>query len=413
MSAPQPSIWRKIGFGVGVSLLILLAVAQLFKKDLTRIQAVLTLFNAGGRVENFRGMTRMFDFRTVRRSGPVYRIPYESKRLPATYDYNGDVHNLREWIERTGTTGFIIIHDGKIAFERYYRGNTAQTLWPSWSAGNAFVSALIGFAMAEALIPRLSDPVTAYVPVLKTSGYNGVALKDVMQMSSGIGFNEDYADFGSDIRRLGCVLALGTAMDEVVTSLQNVRPPGTFNQGVSVDTQVLAMVLSKATGRSLPAYMEEKLWSCLGVESDAYWIVDDQGVALTFCGLVATLRDYARFGLLFLNAGKNFRGQQILPAQWIHDAVTPDAPHLMPGADNPASSSPLGCGYQWRVPPPADGDYCSIGICGQFIYVHPRYRIVIAKTSADADDNRSGPKMDRESLAVFRSIAARMDRDNK
>lgn len=410
VSVLKKSIWRKIGFGIGVFLLIGLGAAQFFKKDLIRLQFVLTLFDAHGIAENFRSMTRVFDYRTVRRSGPIYRIPYESKRLPEFYSYQGSLHDLAQWIEKTGTSGIIIIHDGKIAFERYYRGNSATTHWISWSVCKSFVSALIGFAIEDGLIGSLSDPVTDYVPLLNASGYSGVALKDVLQMSSGIGFNEDYADFNSDINRMGRTFALGTAMDDFVVSLKNARPPGTFNHYVSMDTQVLAMVLREATGRSLSAYMEEKLWSRLGAESDAYWIVDGTGMELAFGGLNALLRDYARFGLLFLNEGKNFRDQQILPAQWIRDSVTPSRPHLMPGASNPASSSPLGYGYQWWLPETPDGDYCAIGIYGQFIYVHPRYRTVIAKISAYADYNQTGDEMEYESLAVFRSLAANMER---
>ena len=404
------TIWRKLGFGIGIFLLVSLGAAQFFKKDLIRLQFVLTLFEPAGIVENFRNMTRVLDYRTVRRRGPVYRIPYESKRLPASYPYQGQDHDLAQWIERTATSGIIIIHDGKIAFERYYLGNHASTRWASWSVGQSIVSALVGFAMEEGLIRSLADPVNDYVPRLGASGYNGVTLREVLQMSSGIGFNEDDADWHSDINRLARRVALGKAIDDVVVSLENERPPGTFHRRVSMDAQVLAMVLREATGRSLSTYMEEKLWSRLGMESDAFWIVDGDGMELVFCGFHAQLRDYARFGLFFLNQGKTFRGQQILSARWIQDAVTPGRPHLLPGADNPNSSSRPGFGYQWRLPEPPDGDYCAIGICGQFIYVHPRYRVVIAKTSADADDIPSGDERDVESLAVFRSIAADMAR---
>ena len=409
MALTKKSIWRKIGFGIGVFLLILLGLGQIYKKDLVRLRFVLTLFEPPTIVENFRSMTRFFDCRKVRHSGPLYRIPYESKKLPASYSYKGSQHNLAEWIEKTGTTGIIIIHDGKIAFERYYRGNNAETCWISWSVCKSMVSALVGFAIQEELIDSIADPVTAYVPLLKTSGYNGVRIKDVLQMSSGIGFNEDYADFHSDINRLGRSLALGSSMDRFVMSLKNRRPPGSYHHYVSMDTQVLAMVLREATGRSLSTYMEEKLWSRIGAEADAFWLLDGDGMELSFGGLNAVLRDYARFGMLFLNEGRNFRDQQILPAQWVRDSVTPDRPHLMPGADNPASASPLGYGYQWWLPPRADGDYCAIGIYGQFIYVHPRYRVVIAKTSAYADYHQSGDAMEIESLAVFRGIAEHMD----
>lgn len=410
MPSSPKTIWRKIGFGIGIFLLALLGAAQYYKKDLIRLQFVLTLFEPAGIVENFRSMTRVFDYQTVRRSGPVYRIPYESKRLPEFYSYQGQDHDLAQWIERTATSGIIIIHDGKIAFERYYLGNQATTLWVSWSVGQSVVSALVGFALEDDLIRSLADPVSDYVPRLKASGYNGVTLRDVLQMASGIRFNEDDADWHSDINRLGRGVALGKALDDVVASLENERPPGTLNRRVSMDAQVLAMVLREATGRSLTTYMEQKLWSRLGAESDAYWVVDGNGMELAFCGLHARLRDYARFGLFFLNNGKTFRGQQILPARWIHDSVTPAPPHLIPGADTPSSSPFLGYGYQWRLPAPPDGDYCAIGSYGQFVYVHPRYRVVIAKTSACADNNHSGDEMAVESLAVFRFIAEQMDR---
>lgn len=409
MPVLRSPIGRRIGLVIGVGLLVLLAVGQIFKSDLLRLQFVLLLFEPPGIVENFRSMTRVFDYRTVRRSGPLYRIPYESKRLPESYAYQGGRCELTKWIEKTGTSGLIIVHDGKIAFERYYGGNKAQTHWISWSVCKSMVSALVGIALDEGLIRSLSDPVSTYVPRLAASGYSGVALKDVLQMSSGIGFSEDYADFHSDINRLGRSLALGSSMDDFVISLKNQRPPGSYHHYVSMDTQVLAMVLREATGRSLSTYMEEKLWSRLGAEADAFWLLDDDGTELAFGGLNAILRDYARFGLLYLNEGRNFRDQQILPAQWIRDSVMPDRPHLLPGPDNPASASPFGYGYQWWLPPTADGDYCAIGIYGQFIYVHPRYRVVIAKTSAYADYNQSGDAMEIESLAVFRSIAEHLD----
>ena len=268
----------------------------------------------------------------------------------------------------------------------------------------------MGFAIQEGLIDSLADPVTAYVPLLKDSGYNGVRIKEGLQMSSGIAFSEDYADFHSDINRLGRTVALGTAVDDIVVSLKTARPPGAVYRPVSMDTQVLAMVLRQATGRSLSTYMEQKLWSRLGTESDAFWIVDGNGMELAFCGFLAQLRDYARFGLFFLNEGKNFRDQQILPARWIRDSVGSDRPHFLSGSNTPFSSTTLGHGFQWRLPETPNGDYCAIGIFGQFIYVHPRYRVVIAKTSAYADYNQSGDEMEVEALAVFRFIAEQMDR---
>jgi CubicO group peptidase (beta-lactamase class C family) len=406
----QKPIWRKFGFSIGVVLLVLLGLAQFFKKDLLRLHFVLTLFQPSAIVENFRSMPRVWDYKTVRRSGPTYRLPYNSKPLPESYVYMGIDHDLAQWIAATATSGLLVVHDGTVAFERYYRGNSAQTHWVSWGMSNVLVSALMGFALEDRLLRSQSDIVADYIPRWATSDYGGVSLEDLLQSSSGIEFDADYDMFGSDINRLLRSFALGTAMDDFALSLKRIRPPGTFNDKLSMDAQVLSIVLREATGRNLSAYLEEKLWSRLGVEADAFWLVDGAGVEWTFGGLSAVLRDYARFGLLFLDNGKNFRGQQLLSAQWIKASVAPDRRHPLPTAADPASSHAFGYGYQWRLPAPPDGDYCAIGIYGQFIYVHPRHQVVIAKTSAYADYPHTGNAMETESLAVFRAIAAHMSR---
>ena len=411
MTAVRKPVWKKIGYGLGLCLLILLGIAQFFKQDLMRLKFVLTFSEPSAIVENFRSMTRVFDHRTVRRSGPTYRIPYQKKALPESYTYAGSRRSLTQWITKTATTGMIVVYDGKIAFERYFHGNHAKTPWISWSLSHPVVSALVGFAMEEGLIRSVSDLVIDYVPALKGTGYDGVTLKDVLQMTSGVAFDENTGIFFSDINRLWRSLALGATMDDVVAARDRDRPPGTRNHITGIDTQVLAMVLREATGRTLTAYMEEKLWSRIGVEADADWLVDGSGMELAFCGLNALLRDYARFGLLYLNDGKNFRAQQIIPTHWIRASVTPDRPRRMPDAGHPASSHPHGYGYHWWLPEPADGHYCAIGEYGQFIYIHPRCRVVVVKISADTNRYQPGNDVTHESLAAFRAIAAHMSRN--
>lgn len=411
MTAVRKPVWKKIGYGFGIGLLILLGIAQFFKKDLMRLKFVLTISEPAAILENFRSMTRVFDHRTVRRNGPTYRIPYQKRSLPETYTYAGSRHNLTQWITKTATTGMIVVYDGKIAFERYFHGNHPKTPWISWSLSHPVVSALVGVAMEEGLIRSVSDLVIDYVPALKGTGYDGVTLKDVLQMRSGVAFDENTGNFFSDINRLRRSLALGATMDDVVAARHRDRPPGTRHHVTGIDTQVLAMVLREATGRTLTAYMEEKLWSRIGAEADADWLVDSGGMALAFWGLNAVLRDYARFGLLYVNDGKNFRAQQIIPAHWIRASLTPDRPRRMPGAGHPASSQPLRYGYHWWLPEPADEHYCAIGEYGQFIYIHPRGRVVIVKISADTHWNQPVNDGMHESLAAFRAIATHMSRN--
>lgn len=384
-------------------LVILLAAAGLFNRQLTRLYHVLTLFEPDRIVENFRSMDRLFPCRTVRRGGPPHVFERSPGALPELYTYKGQTKRVEEFLEKTWTTGFIVIQDGRIVFEEYYRGNTEASHWISWSVGKSFVSALVGIALEEGAIQDIEDPVTRYVPFLKGSGYDGVPIKHVLQMSSGIRFNEDYADFFSDINRMGRVFALGGSMDDFVASLENEHAPGTRYHYVSMDTQVLGMVLREATDQDLSSYLEEKVWQRVGMESDAFWIVDGDGMELTFGGLNAVLRDYARFGLLYLHEG-SWKGRQVVPADWIQASVTPDALHLRPGPD-PSTASVLGYGYQWWIPGNPEGDFMAIGICNQFIYVHPGLKVVIAKTSAYPDHHVDGDEKELESIALFRSIA--------
>ncbi|WP_345197926.1 serine hydrolase [Kistimonas scapharcae] len=386
--------------------LIAIGVSIRFHTEINRFYHVLTLFDPDVIQHNFRNMGTIFASRNVPRSGDIYTLPEQAQPLPDNYQWNNEQRELEDWLDRTETTGMIVLKDGKIVFQEYYRGNNENSRTISWSVAKSVVSALTGFALQDGAIKTLEDPVTDYVPELKASGYDNVRLKDVLQMSSGVGFNEDYGDFHSDINRMGRTMALGTSIDDFVISLKNAREPGTYNHYVSMDTQVVAMVITRATGKNLSEYMEEKLWSRLGAESDVYWLTDDGGVELAFGGLNSTLRDYARFGQLYLNLGKNWQGKQLLPESWIKASVTPDAPHLMPG-DNPASGSRFGYAYQWWLPEETtdEGDYLAVGIYGQFIYVNPKHRVVIAKSSAYSDYNNSSEAMETESIAVFRHIA--------
>jgi hypothetical protein len=300
----------------------------------------------------------------------------------------------------------IILKDNKIAFEEYWLGNNGNTKTVSWSVAKSMISALIGIAIDEGLIKGVYDPVTDYVPFLKGTGYGNVPIKHVLQMSSGIGFNEDYGDFNSDINRLGRMLALNTPIDEFVASLKNIREPGTYNQYVSMDTQVLSMVLREATGQTITEYMEEKLWKKIGTESDGYWLIDNKGVEIVFGCFNAVLRDYARFGLLYLNEGQ-WNGETVVPADWVKASVAPDAPHLQPG-NNPLSFWVLGYGYQWWVPENPEGDFLAVGVAGQYIYVHPAHRLVIAKTSAYGDYKIDGRDKILQTIAMFRAIVRNM-----
>lgn len=367
-----------------------------------------TLFRADRIVENFRSMPQYFNSIAMHNASEVQPWPVAEKPLPKAFQFQGKEYPLQDWIASTGTTGLMVVADGKVAFEQYYQGNTAQTEAISWSLGKSFVSSVIGFALADGSIKSLNDPVSDYVPLLKGGGYEGVPIQDVLEMSSGIDFDEDYANPDAGINVLGQRIFLGQTTNDWVAQRKRAKAPGTEHHYISIDTQVLGMVLEAATGKSLAAYMQEKLWSSIGAEGDARWVTDAHGAVLAFAGLNARLRDYTRFGQLYLDGGRNLRGVQVLPEAWVRESVKPRTPYLQPGREMEQGNQRLGYAYQWWVPKGDEGEFTAIGVYGQFIYVNPTRRVVIAKNSAYVDYNKDGDRMEYQSIEAFRAIARAM-----
>ena len=282
----------KIGLAAFVMVLLLGIGSALFHERLIRLYRVIMLFDQDVIVENFRHMDNIIGKRIVRKAVQATTFVKDPQPLPAAFSYNGKKIDLKKFLKEQYTTGMIVIKDNKIAFEKYWLGNDEKSIVISWSVAKSMVSALIGIAVDEGFIRDIFDPVSDYVPILKGTGYDNVPIKHVLQMSSGINFDENYGDFNSDINRLGRLLALNTSIDEFVASLKNNRKPGTFNQYVSMDTQVLSMVLREVTRKTVSEYMEEKLWKKIGTESDGYWLIDNRGVEIVFGCFNAVLRDY-------------------------------------------------------------------------------------------------------------------------
>ena len=208
------------------------------------------LFSGAEQVANFRAMSSIYPVRVIRRSSkPATFARGEPLTLPEKFEFDGKTQNTRELLAKVETTGLLILKDGRLVFEDYWRGNDATTQSVSWSVCKSFVSALVGIAIGEGAIASVEDPVTKYVPELAGSAYDGVRLKDVLQMSSGARWNEDYSDPESDINRFGRMLASGTSFDDFAAGCINERPPGTFNRYNTTDTHVLGMVVRGATER--------------------------------------------------------------------------------------------------------------------------------------------------------------------
>lgn len=374
-------------------------------KSIHRLYKVVTLYDEDKIVDNFIGMHEFFSYTTIKASKSPVRLQETPKGLPVHFGFDGKKIKLMDFIEQNRTTGLLVIKDGDIVHEQYRLGFNKDKQHISWSMAKSFISALFGIALDEGHIQSIEQTVTDYVPELKGSGYDNVRIKDVLQMSSGVLFNEDYADFYSDINRFGRTIALGKSLDEFAATLTREREPGTYHHYVSIDTQVLGMILTRATGVSLTQYLQEKIWYSMGMENDAYWLSDDFGMELALGGLNVSLRDYAKFGMMFAQKGM-WEGKQIVPKDWVVDSITADAPHLQPGADNPLSDSMHGYGFQWWLPFGREDEFNAQGIYNQFIFIDPDQKLVIANTSANHLYNDKSHQWNAKHMAMFRAISS-------
>ena len=371
------------------------------------------LFSGERQFENF---ARMQDRLRVTRMAPSSR-PFafdEGARmsLPAIYRQDGQPKSLAALIDETDTTALLVIKDGTVRYEDYRLSGGRDVQWLSMSVAKSFVSALVGIAHSEGAISSLEAPIDRYVPTLAGSAYAGVRILDVLQMSSGARWNEDYSDPDSEIFRLAAALAPGGSYDAFMASMPRACSPGTLCQYNSADTQALAMLVRGATGRSLTSYMEEKICEPLGMEAPSFWVADSHGVEMAFAGLLMTARDFAKLGELYRNGGM-WQGRRIVPADYVRASVVHGAPHLAPGKPLVGGHAfPMGYGYQWWLPDGGCGEFSAIGIYNQFVYVDPSRDTVIVKLSAnphyglshDDADNR-----DWENILGLRAIAEAFD----
>jgi CubicO group peptidase (beta-lactamase class C family) len=331
---------------------------------------------------SFRSIDRIFFTRRVPRSGAVSTLRPASGTLDVRYVYDGAERGLDEFVTRTDTTGLLVLHDGAILHEEYYRGADETSRFLSMSVAKSFVSTLVGIALGDGLIASVEDTVTQYLPELRGTGYDGVSIEHVLQMSSGVDFSEEYTDAESDVFKLFAPIRDGTGrLNEVAASFGRAREPGAEFYYASNDTQILGMLIARVTGRTLSQFMAERLWGPLGAESDALWMVDsegDDGVEMAFGGLNVTLRDYGRFGLMMAYGGR-WNGAQLLPVGWVEMATVPRAPQVQYGKLYPGSK--MGYGYQWWCFPGAGGAFTGEGIFGQLLMVDPVLDLVVVKTS--------------------------------
>ena len=347
----------------------------------------------------FREMDQLFTTRTVARSGPVWTLPRNDRAMDFTYTWQGQTYAAGDFLERTFTNALLVMKDGRIVSETYRNKSSPDSRFIGWSMTKSITSVLIGCALEDGLIDSLDTPIADYLPELNGGAYEGVSIRQVMQMRSGADYEEryDFANPGTAAsNHINALVKNVSRFADVARTLPRIHEPGTFFQYKTIDTAVLGWLVERSTGMSVAAYTERCLWEPLGAESDAYYIMDGApGVGREFsgAGFNATLRDYARFGQMVLDGGVA-DGRRIVSEDWILQSTRPSH-----AEDNRRG----GYGLQWWTMGGSEA-FAAIGLQGQYVYIDPETATVVVKLSYFPPGDNSA--QDGETMA-FMAAAAR------
>jgi CubicO group peptidase (beta-lactamase class C family) len=322
---------------------------------------------------------------------PVSLNPGKPLEIPGIDDYMASQH----------TAGLVILQDGKIRFERYGEDFDADGRWTSFSVAKSFTSTLVGAAIQDGFIDSLEDKVSRYIPDLRGSAYDDVTIRQLLTMSSGVKWDEDYENPDADVAKFNKATP-DDGMDATVSymrKLPRAHPPGTVWHYNTGETNLIGVLVSSATKKPLAQYLQERIWHPTGMAATATWLQSKTGQEIAGCCLQAATRDFARFGL-FVLANGNVGGRQIVPTDWFSQALRKQMDIGVPGK---------GYGFQWWTYD--DGTVAAQGIFGQGIFIDPQRRLVIASNSNWTRATLGPEPKARE--AFYRKIVALIDAESQ
>jgi CubicO group peptidase (beta-lactamase class C family) len=302
----------------------------------------------------------------------------KNQEISKKISFDKEFSSFEEYLEKNKTVAFLIIRNDTIQYENYFKGYDETSIVASFSMAKSVLSILVGCAINDGLIKSVDEPVTNYIPELKENGFDKVTIEHLLQMTSGLDFNESYYNPFGD----AATYYYGRNLRKSISKAKLKREPGTSFEYVSGSPQILGLVLEKALkDKTITEYLQEKIWSQIGMEYNASWSIDKKknGLEKTFCCINARTRDFAKIGRLYLNNG-NWNGKQIVPETWVKQSTRVDT-------ENGSASYYQ---YQWWLPT-LSGDYMAKGILGQFIYVNPDKNLIIVRLGKSyGDTNWSG-----------------------
>jgi len=322
-------------------------------------------------VAGYRNIDKLRPARKIPAGGKVLELPQQLVDL-GSVEIKAEKQSLtvNEYFVQQNVAGLLVIKDGKIVYERYGLGNTEDSKWIAFSVAKSITSMLVGAAIQDGYIKSVDEKVTDYLPRLKNSAYDQSSIRNILQMSSGVEWNEDYADPNSDIGITAREAPDTLELYEYLRNKPRDNVPGDVFNYNTAETNLAGTLLRSAIGNNLATYLSDKIWIPFGMESEATWMLDAPGGGeFGGCCINATLRDYGRLGLFALNDGKLADGTRVLPEGWMAESIAPSK-----GYD--------GYGYFWWL---GDNEtYRAVGIFGQAIFIDPIENVIVAQHSARA-----------------------------
>lgn len=310
------------------------------------------------------------------------------------------IPGIEDYMRHQRTAGLVIVQDGKVRFERYGLDFDAKGRWTSFSVAKSFTSTLVGAAVKDGAIRSLDDKISQYIPGLKGSAYDDVSVRQLLTMSSGVRWNEDYGDPDSDVAKFNAAKP-EAGIDATVSymrTLPRAHPPGAVWNYNTGETNLIGVLVSSATGKTLATYLQQKVWQPAGMEQEATWLLGKTGHEIGGCCLQAATRDFARFGLFVLANGKDGDGRQVVPQDWFAQATT---------RQKGIGRTGKGYGFQWWTYD--DGSFAAQGIFGQGIFIDPKRKLVIASNSDWPKASSGSQPVQRE--AFYRQVQGLLDRE--
>ena len=319
----------------------------------------------------FQNIPRILPTNKIEKGQRKHRLTEASKNLSDfTFSFKDTVRTLDQFVKQTNVVGLLIIRNDSILFEQYREGITPSTTWISFSVAKSVTSLLYGAALKDGLIESLDQRVSQFVPELVGSAYDSVSLRHLLQMSSGVRWNDDTRDPDSDLMKVAKLEEQEgwAGVVKYLAALKREAAPGQKFNYNTIESGLAAVILKKVVGKSLSEYLSDKIWKPFGMHEDASWVLSRSvNVENGGCCISASLRDYALIGLFALNNGITSEGKEILPATWMQESITP-------------ANSFNEYGYYWWLRP-GSGRYFASGAFGQQIEIDTASNTIIAVQS--------------------------------